>query len=181
MLTFAIFAITLIKVIIDIILVIIFIAGIVILWHRLSARIPELIAVPDQVITARLEEDSARVRLFIMHLKVYYREKRYEETFFRILGKAFYRVHIILLRLDNGAVNWLKKIRAKQGVNGGNGNGVLSRDAMPDNLSDNFPPHSFSGSRPPVFADENKYWKRLKMEPAPSQKEANRIQEIKIK
>lgn len=162
MLTFAIFAITLIKVIIDIILVIIFIAGIVILWHRLSARIPELIAVPDQVITARLEEDSARVRLFIMHLKVYYREKRYEETFFRILGKAFYRVHIILLRLDNGVVNWLKKIRAKQGVNGGNGNGVLSSEILPKEVQEG-----------------DKYWKSLKNEPASLQKENNRIQEIK--
>ena len=147
---------------IDVSLILIFFAGLVALWLKLSQKIPELIAVPDQVITARFEEDSAKFRLFIVHLKSYYLEKRYKETLFRILGKALYRIHIIFLRLDNGTVDWLKKIRAKQGVNSGNGNGATS----PEILSDKTP-------------EGTQYWKQLKNESSPAPKEVNKIQEIK--
>ena len=147
---------------VDIILVVLFITSIFFLWYKVSQKIPELIAIPDQVITARFEEDSAKFRIFIVHLKSYYLEGRYKETFFRILGKALYRIHIIFLRLDNGVASLLKKIRARQEVNGGNGNGVIS----PEILSDKTP-------------ESAQYWKGLKTESLPASKEVNRIQEIK--
>ena len=138
--------------IVDIALVIIFIAGIVTLWYRISVKIPELIAIPDEVITARLEEDSAKLRLFLLHLKFYYREKKYEEVFWRMLSKTLYKFHIGLMRLDNGTMGLLKRVRLHAGAtsgNNGSGNG--------------------------------EYWKQLKNEPSSPKKEVNRIQEIKAK
>lgn len=134
----------------DIALAIIFIASIVTLWYRISVKIPELIAIPDEVITARLEEDSAKLRLFLLHLKIFYREKRYEEIFWRILGKTLYKIHIGLMRLDNGMVNLLKRIRVHStNLNGKNRNG------------------------------NGEYWKQLKEEPPSAKKEASCVQEVK--
>lgn len=98
---------------IDITLFIIFLASICVLWYRISIRLPELIAVPDQVITDRFHEDSAKLRLFVLHLKTYYREKRYEPIIWNFFIKLFYRLHLGLLRLDNGVVAVLKRLRAK--------------------------------------------------------------------
>lgn len=138
--------------IIDITLAIIFFASIITLWYRISIKIPELIAIPDEVITARLEEDSAKLHLFLLHLKSYYREKKYEEVFWRVWGKTLYKFHIGLMRLDNGTVGLLKRVRAHAGAtNGNNGN------------------------------SNGEYWKQLKEEPPSPKKEVNRIQEIKVK
>lgn len=135
-------------------LVIVFVASAVVLWYRLSAKIPELIAIPDEVITARLQEESAKLRLFLLHIKSYYREEKYKDTFWRVLGKTLYKVHIGLLRLDNGTVSFLKKVKENSGTavfSNGNGNG------------------------------NEDYGKQLKNEPSPIAKEASRIQEIKVK
>lgn len=108
---------------IDISLGIVFLASIFILWYRVSLKIPELIAVPDQVITARFQEDSARLRLFVLHIKTYYKEEKYKPVFWKFIGKMIYRLHLILLKLDNGAVSLLKKVRAHGVAINGNGEG----------------------------------------------------------
>lgn len=87
-----------------------FFASIIILWYRITIKIPELIAVPDEVITARLEEDSAKIRLFFLHFKVFFREKRYKKIFLRMCGKMLHRIHIIIMRLDNTLIALLKKL-----------------------------------------------------------------------
>jgi len=92
-----------------------FLASLFILWYRVSKKIPELIAIPDQVITERLEEDSAQLRLFLLHLKTYYKEKHYKESFWGFLEKSLCRLHIILLRWDNNVVALLKNVREKEG------------------------------------------------------------------
>src|SRR3989344_3957974 len=137
--------------IIDALLALTFFASLFMLWYRVSARIPELIAIPDEVITARLEEDSAKLRLFLLQIKSYYREEKYKHTFWRVWGKTLYKVHIGLLRLDNGTLNLLKRTRERTGVvNGLNGK---------DNVA---------------------YWKQLKEEPhaASTPKGSNKIREI---
>ncbi len=108
---------------VDVILAVVFLASAAIFWYRVSLKIPELVAIPDQVITERLEEDSARLRLFLLKIKIYYREGKHKQVFWTFLAKLFYRIHLFLLRLDNGIVVWLKEIRTYGGVVNGNGNG----------------------------------------------------------
>ncbi len=83
------------------------------LWSLLSQKIPQLVAIPDQVITERLHEDSAKLRLFLLHFKTFYREKKYQHYLWRHLGKVLYRLHLILLKVDNGVATLLKSIRAR--------------------------------------------------------------------
>lgn len=93
----------------EITLLFIFFVSIIILWYRITIKIPELIAVPDEVIAARLEEDSAKIRLFFLHFRVFFREKRYKKVFLRACEKMLHRIHIIIMRLDNSIVALLKK------------------------------------------------------------------------
>lgn len=108
--------------IIDFLLAIIFAASTATLWYRISGKLPELIAIPDQVITERFHEDSARLRLFVLNFKTWYKEQHYREAFWRVLVKALYKLHIFLLRLDNGIVALLKGLRESGKVSSVNGN-----------------------------------------------------------
>ena len=107
----------------DIILAILFVGSIGVVWYRISERIPELVAIPDEVIVERLHEDSARIRVFVLNLKLWWREKQYREPLWRICEKIVYRLHIFLMRADNGTVGLLKKVRMLGGLPNGNGNG----------------------------------------------------------
>ncbi|MFY9463371.1 MAG: hypothetical protein WAP52_04275 [Candidatus Sungiibacteriota bacterium] len=104
-------------------LVILFIGSVGVLWHRISEKIPELVAIPDEVIVARLHEDSARVRIFLLHAKTFWREPRYREPFWRFCEKICYRAHIVLLRMDNGLMALAKKVRGYAGIANAEGNG----------------------------------------------------------
>lgn len=107
--------------IIDAIFALIFLASIITLWYRVSIRIPELVAIPDMVITERLLQDSAKMRLFLLRLKSLYHERRITETFYRFLAKILYRLHIIILRFDNSLVFYLKKMHSRGAFTNGNG------------------------------------------------------------
>ena len=102
--------------ILNISLAIFAIAGIGILWYRISHKIPELVAIPDEVIVMRLNEDSARVRIFLLHLRTFWREPRYQEAFWRFCEKSLYRAHIVLMRADNGLAVLLRTVRSHAGV-----------------------------------------------------------------
>lgn len=115
--------------VIDISFAFIFIAGVFILWYRISAKLPELIAIPDEVIASRLHEDSAKFRVFALRLKLAYEEKRVQVGLFKVLGKFLYRFHIVIMRLDNRVLAGLKKIRAK-GYYTSNGNEVIPSDMI---------------------------------------------------
>lgn len=106
---------------VDIVLALIFLASITTLWYRVSIRIPELVAIPDMVITERLLQDSAKMRLFILRLKSLYHERRITEAFYRFLAKILYRLHIMILRFDNSLVLYLKKIHSRGAFTNGNG------------------------------------------------------------
>lgn len=135
--------------IIDITLAIIFIASVVMVRHRIYLKIPELAAVPDTVITERLERDSARIRLFLLRLKAIYNEKRITETFYRILVKTLYRFHIVVLRFDNGLVSYLKRLHAKGAFS--NGNGEYWKQLKTPAGSPTEQPHKVEEINPPTF------------------------------
>lgn len=110
--------------IIDITFLLIFLAGFFGLWYKITQKIPELVAIPDQVISERLYEDSAKVRLFVFHLKIFFKEAKYKEVFLKIAGRTLYKLHISILRIDNFAVRLLQKIKTTGAFNGnGNTNG----------------------------------------------------------
>lgn len=102
--------------ILNIFLAILAIAGTGILWHRISHKIPELVAIPDEVIITRLNDDSAQVRIFLLHLRTFWREPRYQKAFWRFCEKMLYRAHIVLMRTDNGLAALLRRIRNHAGV-----------------------------------------------------------------
>lgn len=93
----------------------IFMVSTYILWYSISQKIPEIVAIPDRVITERLHEESAKIRLFLLHLKSFYRTGKYKEVFWKYFSKVLYRLHIIILKIDNGIIALLKKTRV-QGV-----------------------------------------------------------------
>lgn len=148
--------------ILDVFLLILFLVSAFLLWYRISEKLPELIAIPDEVITARFEEDSAKLRLFLLNIKTWYREKHYEHTFWNLASKILYRVHLFLMRTDNNTVILMKKARENLGYTNSNGNGN----------------------------DNGEYWKQLKEEPtitaaksdlAVVSNSSTRIQEVRMK
>ncbi len=102
-----------------IILLLISIVCFSVLWNRISLKIPRLAAISDDVITARFEEDSARFRLLLSNLRLLYREGKLKRFFWRLLAKLIRRTHIVLLRLDNGAVSLLEHIKSRAEDAGG--------------------------------------------------------------
>ncbi|MBI3443004.1 MAG: hypothetical protein HY007_04520 [Candidatus Sungbacteria bacterium] len=103
---------------IDILLGIIFVGSSFTLWYRISEKIPYVVAIHDEVITQRLHENSARFRIFLLHVKTFYKEEYYRNLFWNFLGKIVYKLHIMVLRIDNALLGFLKKIRARDGLAG---------------------------------------------------------------
>lgn len=97
-------------------LIILFLGSVGMLWHRVSEKIPQLVAIPDEVIVVRLHEDSARVRIFLLHARTFWREPRYREAFWHFCEKICYRIHIVFLKMDNGLMIWAKRARANAGT-----------------------------------------------------------------
>ncbi len=110
--------------VIDITLGIIFFGSIAVLWRQVSVKFPELAAITDEVIAERLHNDSSKVRVFLYHAVTLYRDRRFRVMVRDFIGKIFYRIHILLLRIDNGVVSLIKKIRANGSFENGNGNGA---------------------------------------------------------
>lgn len=121
--------------IIDVILGLIFISSTFALWYSVSEKLPQLIAIPDRVITERFHEDSARLRLFILNIKTWYREQQHQEALWRIYIKILYRLHIFLMRLDNGIVELLKGVREGEKLTSGNGSGDYWKQLQQDPIS----------------------------------------------
>lgn len=92
-------------------LFIIFAFSIGMLWYRISRMLPQLASIPDEVITERLHEESAKLRLVLIHLKSFLKEKRHWDFFWNFVAKTLYKTHILLLRIDNAAVVYMRKIR----------------------------------------------------------------------
>ena len=88
------------------------------LWYRLSEKIPQVVAIHDEVITQRLHENSARLRIFLLHFKTFYKEEYYHNLFWNFLGKVCYKLHIFVLKIDNALIGFLKKIRTRDGLAG---------------------------------------------------------------
>lgn len=99
--------------VINIALALIFLCSLFFLWYKVSLKIPELVAIPDAVITERFYEDSAKLRLFVLHIKTYYREGKHKLVFWKFVGKTLYKLHLFTLRFDNGLVSVLKNIRSR--------------------------------------------------------------------
>ena len=97
----------------NIIFTILFVGGGVLLWFQITEKIPELVAIPDEVISERLNEDSAKLRILILHFKKFWHEGYFHDIFFQFVIKTLRRLHIVILRVDNWLVSILKKIQAK--------------------------------------------------------------------
>ena len=124
----------------------VFIGSAATLWYRISQKIPELVAIPDEVIVERLYEDSARIRVFLLSWRRYWQEREHWQLFWRISEKVLHRLHIWMLRADNGMMNLLKKVRMAGGLPNGNWNGGQSQPADPERVKP--VARSFKSARP---------------------------------
>lgn len=100
---------------IDIILGLVFAIGIYIFWRRISEKIPDLKLIPDQNISVLLEENTAKIQRFFLHLfhfRSFYRERHYHNKFWSVVTKLLFKFHIVLLRTDNGIMRLMKRMRA---------------------------------------------------------------------
>ena len=99
---------------IDILLALASIISSYLLWQRLADKIPELTLVPDQSLAELLEENTAKFQKFFLHLfhfRSFYRERHYHGKVRRFTGKFLYKVHIGILRIDNGILRMMKRMR----------------------------------------------------------------------
>lgn len=96
-----------------------------VLSRKISLKIPELIAIPDQVITVRLEEDSARLRLLILNIRAFYGDGRIKLFFWEFTEKTFRRLHITLLRVDNLVVGLIERVKSRTGARSEKGSGEI--------------------------------------------------------
>lgn len=130
--------------ILDVFLAVIFLSTAYLLWVRFAEKIPELVAIPDSVITERLREDSTRIHRLFLHavqFRELYRARHYQDKFWRGVGKFIYRIHIFVLRLDNRLLQVQKRIQ-KGTVNGNGGAATLHKNGSEywKRLSDDAPP-----------------------------------------
>ena len=101
---------------IDILLAAAFVVSCYLLWRRISEKMPELAAMPDQEVSVMLQENTAKIQVFALHLfhfRSFYRERHYQDKCWNFLAKMFFKIHIFVLRLDNGLIGLVKKIRLK--------------------------------------------------------------------
>ena len=100
---------------IDILLALAFFVSTYFLRQRLMAKIPDLALIPDQDLSVLLEENTAKLQLFFVHLfhfRSFYRERHYHEKVHIIIVKLLYKIHIVMLRMDNRLVGMIQRIRA---------------------------------------------------------------------
>lgn len=109
--------------IVDIVFGAIFLIALGTLWYFVTAKLPVLAAVPEEVARERLYGDSLRARGVLRRTVTFYRDERFRIALKEFVGKMLYRMHITLLRIDNGVVLLLKKMRANGSFQNGNGNG----------------------------------------------------------
>ena len=98
--------------ILDIFLGIFFIASVYLLWVGVRQKVPELLAIPDSVIAERLQEDSVWIHRFFLHIARFpelYRQRHYQDKFWRITSKTIYHIHIVALKMDNAILRLLKR------------------------------------------------------------------------
>ena len=100
---------------IDIILAVIFAVSIYVLLRRMAKKVPDLALIPDQDLSVLLEENTAKLQRFFLHMfhfRSFYRERHYHERFWSIMTKFLFKVHILFLRADNGIMRLMKRMRA---------------------------------------------------------------------
>ena len=98
---------------IDITLLLVFVASLSTLIFFVSHKIPQLVAIPDDVIRERLSEDSAKFRLVTVNIREFYRKRGYFLLFLQFLGKLLHKLHIAFLKIDNWVVLKLRRVREK--------------------------------------------------------------------
>lgn len=101
---------------IDILLALACVFSFYILWRRVSEKMPELELIPDQDLSILLEENTEKLQRFFLHLlhfRSFYRERHYHEKLRSFATKMLLKVHILVLRIDNGIVALTARLRAE--------------------------------------------------------------------
>ena len=99
---------------IDIFLALVLMISMYMLRRRVFEKIPDLRLIPDQDISILLEENTAKLQRFFLHIfhfQSFYRERHYHEKFRSFITKLLFKGHIALLRIDNSIMRLMKRMR----------------------------------------------------------------------
>lgn len=107
---------------IDITLIVIFLVSLGVLSFLVSRKLPHLATVPQEEIDRYLEERYRAVFVPFHRVKKFYNEERLLAAVLDYSGRFLHRLHIIVMRIDNGIVGLLKKVRSQSIAVNGNGN-----------------------------------------------------------
>lgn len=97
--------------VINLILLAIFLGSIFAVWYKISQRIPKLAMVSEEAIASYLKEESTKLHFWVVEIRSFYKEGRYKEWLRNVWAKFLYRLHIVLLKLDNKVTTVLKNLR----------------------------------------------------------------------
>lgn len=100
---------------IDILLALAFVISVSMLTRRISEKVPDLVLIPDQDISVLLEENTAKIQRFFLHIfhfRSFYRKRHYHERLWSFTTKCLLKMHILLLRIDNSIMRLMKRMRS---------------------------------------------------------------------
>lgn len=106
---------------VDIALAITFLVSFAFVIFKVANKLPVIILIPDDVIVERLQNNSTVFLKNLLRLRDLYKRQKIQQSFWRLIEKTFYHLHIILMRADNRVVFFLKKIRGENGNSNGRG------------------------------------------------------------
>lgn len=97
-----------------IILFAIFIAASLVLWRRVMQKIPQLVAIPDSVISQRLKEDSWRLHMVVLHVRAFCRRGAAPAGLAaHFLIRFLYGLHLALLAGDKLLMRAMRTLRER--------------------------------------------------------------------
>lgn len=106
---------------VDIALAITFLVSFAFVIFKVANKLPVIILIPDDVIVERLQNNSTVFLKNLLRLRDLYKRQKIQQSFWRLIEKTFYHLHIILMRADNRVIFFLKKIRGENGNSNGRG------------------------------------------------------------
>lgn len=100
--------------ILTIILFAVFIGASVMLWRKVMQKIPQLVAIPDAVISQRLKEDSWRLHMLVLHVRAFCRRGAAPAGFAaHFLIRFLYGLHLIVLAGDKLLMRVMRTLRER--------------------------------------------------------------------
>jgi hypothetical protein len=104
--------------IVDITFIVVFLGSLGAVAHIVNQKSVALATVSDATVTAYFEKRLGWALVVYRRVDHFLRDGRYKGKLLEYSCRVLHRAHILLMRLDNGVVSILRKMRTKAGTNG---------------------------------------------------------------